>query len=66
MKQNLLNLPSTMAPMVQGMENIEAITNIMYSEISTALNDIADTPLPEYAYTDEEEDDEEEDDDEEV
>lgn len=63
-KQSLLNLPSTMAPMVQGMENIEAITNIMYSEISTALNDIADTPLPEYAYTDDEEDDEEDNDEE--
>ena len=65
-KQKLLHLPSTMAPMVQGMDNIEAITNIMYSEISTALSEIADTPLPEYAYTEDDDADEEGDDDMEV
>lgn len=65
-KQKLLHLPSTMAPMVQGMDNIEVISNIMYSEISAALTEIADTPLPEYAYTDDDDADEEDDDGEEV
>ena len=60
-KQKLLHLPSTMAPMVQGLDNIEVISNIMYSEISTALTEIADTPLPDYAYTDDDDDEEDED-----
>lgn len=54
-KQSLLHLPSTIAPMVQGMDNIEVINNIIYGEISNALNAIADVPLPEYAANDEDE-----------
>ena len=48
-KQSLLHLPSTIAPMIQGMDNIEVINNIIYGEISNALTALADTPLPEYA-----------------
>lgn len=51
-KQAMLHLPSTIAPMIQGMDNIEVINNIIYGEISSALNALADTPLPEYAAED--------------
>jgi len=60
-KQSLLHLPSTIAPMVQGMDNIEVINNIIYGEISNALNALADTPLPDYAADDDGEDDTEDD-----
>jgi len=60
-KQSLLHLPSTIAPMVQGMDNIEVINNIIYGEISNALNALADTPLPDYAADDDGEDDIEDD-----
>lgn len=64
-KQSLLHLPSTIAPMVQGMDNIEVINNIIYGEISNALNALADTPLPEYAANEDEEESEDNDEDEE-
>lgn len=48
-KQNLLRLPSAIAPMVAGMENIEAIVGIMDAEIRRELEQIANTPLPDYA-----------------
>jgi len=60
-KQSLLHLPSTIAPMVQGMDNIEVINNIIYGEISNALNALADTPLPDYAADDDGEDETEDD-----
>lgn len=63
-KQSMLHLPSTIAPMIQGMDNIEVINNIIYGEISKALEALADTPLPEYAADDngdEEADEDEED-----
>ena len=60
-KQSLLHLPSTIAPMVQGMDNIEVINNIIYGEISNALNALADTPLPDYAAEDDGEDETEDD-----
>lgn len=60
-KQSLLHLPSTIAPMVQGMDNIEVINNIIHGEISNALNALADTPLPDYAADDDGEDDTEDD-----
>lgn len=47
--QSMVHLPSTLAPMVQGMENIEVIRSVIDAEIRRVLNDIADTPLPEYA-----------------
>ena len=60
-KQSLLHLPSTIAPMVQGMDNIEVINNIIYGEINNALNALADTPLPDYAADDDGEDETEDD-----
>ena len=65
-KQSLLHLPSTIAPMVQGMDNIEVINNIIYGEISNALNALADTPLPEYAANEDDEEADEDEEDEEV
>lgn len=47
--QNLIHLPSKVAPMVQMMDNVEAIAGIMGDEIRKILEDIAETPLPEYA-----------------
>ena len=47
--QGMLHLPSTIAPMVQGIENVEVIHGIISKEINRVLNEIADTPLPEYA-----------------
>ena len=60
-KQSLLHLPSTIAPMVQGMDNIEVINNIIHGEINNALNALADTPLPDYAADDDGEDETEDD-----
>ena len=53
--QNLIHVPSKVAPLVQMMDSIEAITRIIDDEIRKALNDIADTPLPAYAAHDESE-----------
>ena len=44
--QNLLRLPSKVAPRVTMMENVEVITGIIDAEVRNALNAIADTPLP--------------------
>lgn len=59
--QSLIRLPATLAPMVQGLENIEVIHGLIETEINRVLNKIADTPLPEYAAADdaEEKDDDE-------
>lgn len=48
-KQNLLRLPSAIAPKIAGMENIEAIIGILDAEIRRELTQIANTPLPDYA-----------------
>lgn len=55
--QSMIHLPSTLAPMVQGMENIEVIRSVIDAEIRRVLNEIADTPLPEYATEAESEED---------
>lgn len=47
--QNLIHLPSKVAPMVQMMDNVEVISSIIDEEIRKILNDIAETPLPAYA-----------------
>lgn len=47
--QGLIHLPNTIAPMVQGLTNVEVINSIIDKEIRRVLNGIADTPLPEYA-----------------
>ena len=47
--QNLIHLPSKIAPMVQMMDNVEVIASIIDEEIRKILEEIAETPLPEYA-----------------
>lgn len=47
--QGMLRLPSTLAPMLQGIESIETLTMLIDGEIRNVLNGLADTPLPEYA-----------------
>lgn len=47
--QAMIHLPSTLAPMVQGLDNVEVIGSIIDAEIRRVLNRIAETPLPSYA-----------------
>lgn len=58
--QNLIHLPSKLAPMLQMVDSVELIRSIIEEEIRKVLEGIAETPLPEYAAVDEstEEDDE--------
>ena len=59
--QNLIHLPSKLAPMLQMLDNVELIANIIDEEIRKIRNKIAETPLPDYAAeSGESEDDEEE------
>jgi hypothetical protein len=58
----MIHLPATIAPMVQGLENMEAITGIIDREIRRVLNGIADTPLPAYAADETPEEEEEQED----
>lgn len=50
--QNLLHLPSMLAPMLTMMDNTDVIASIIDGEIRKALNQIADTPLPDYVVQD--------------
>lgn len=59
--QNMLQLPAKIAPNVAGMESIEAIAAVMDGEIRKVLEQIADTPLPEYAWSTTDSDEAEED-----
>ncbi len=56
--QGMIHLPSTLAPMVRGMENVEVITSVIDTEIRKVLEELAETPLPAYLLL--QEDDEEE------
>ncbi len=47
--QNLLRLPSKIAPQITMMDNIEIIASIIDAEVRETLTNIADTPLPEEA-----------------
>lgn len=47
--QNMIHLPSKVAPMLRMLDNTETIASIIDQEIRKALNEIADTPLPAYA-----------------
>ncbi len=61
--QNMIRLPSKLAPMLVMMDSIPHISQIIEEEIRKVLSEIAETPLPDYA---EAEHDESEEDDEEV
>lgn len=52
---NFLHLPSKIAPQVRMMDNTEQIANIVDEEVRAILENIADTPLPEYLNEDAEE-----------
>lgn len=61
--QNLIHLPSKVAPMLQMQDNVEVITSIIEEEIRKVLTGISETPLPDYAVesaTDENEGEDEE------
>lgn len=47
--QNLIHLPSKLAPQLRMMESQEKIAAILDEGIRQVLNEIAETPLPEYA-----------------
>lgn len=47
--QNLIHLPSKLAPMLQMLDNVEIIASIIDEEIRKILTEIAETPLPDYA-----------------
>lgn len=47
--QNLIHLPSKVAPMLQMQDNVEVITGIIEEEIRKVLTGISETPLPDYA-----------------
>ena len=57
--QNMLHLPSTIAPMVTMMDNHEVIASIIDGEIRTVLEQLSQTPVPDYASGSDEEDEEE-------
>lgn len=60
--QNMIRLPSKVAPRLIMMNNVDLISGILDEEIRTVLNTIAETPLPEDAaavQVNEEEEDEE-------
>ena len=57
--QNMIHLPSTLAPMVRGMENVEVISNVIDTEIRKVLEGLAETPLPAYLLLQEEDEEEE-------
>ena len=54
----MIHLPSTLAPMVRGMENVEVITSVIDTEIRKVLEGLADTPLPAYLLLQEDEEEE--------
>ena len=58
--QGMIHLPSTLAPMVRGMENVEVITSVIDTEIRKVLEELADTPLPAYLLLQEDDEAEEE------
>ena len=53
--QGMVHLPSTLAPMVRGMENVEVIGNVIDTEIRKVLEGLSDTPLPAYLLLQEDE-----------
>lgn len=58
--QGMIHLPSTLAPMVRDMENVEVISNVIDKEIRKVLEGLSETPLPAYLLLQEDEEAEEE------
>lgn len=61
--QNLIHLPSKLAPMLRMEDNTERIAAVIDEGIRDVLNALGETPLPDYAAEDAAEDESEEDDD---
>lgn len=59
--RNLIHLPSKLAPMLRMVDNVELIRDTIDVEIRKVLEEMADTPLPDYAAEDAETDVEDED-----
>ena len=57
--QNFIHLPSKLAPQLQMMGNVEEIAGIIDGEIRQILEEIAETPLPDYAMQDTEDEEDE-------
>lgn len=57
--QNLIHIPSKLAPMLRMMDNTEVIADMIGSEIRKALEAVADAPLPTYAVLEENDNSEE-------
>ena len=49
--QNMIRLPSKIAPQLLSIDNLQVIQTVIDKEIRDVLNDIADTPLPEITRT---------------
>lgn len=65
--QNLIHVPSKVAPLLRMMDNTEVIAEMIGDEIRKALEAVAETPLPTYAAAEDDSDeDSEEAEDEEV
>ena len=58
--QNLIRIPSKVAPLLTMMDNVQAISGILDAEIREALEQVAETPLPDYAANNEPEEDDDE------
>lgn len=58
--QGMLHLPSTLAPMLRSMENIEVIKNVIDGEIRKVLEILSETPLPSYILLSNDEEEQEE------
>lgn len=58
--QNLIRIPSKVAPLITMMDNVQAISGILDTEIREALEQVAETPLPDYAANNEPEEDDDE------
>lgn len=58
--QGMIHLPSTLAPMVRGMENVEVITSVIDTEVRKVLEELSETPLPAYLLLQEDDEAEEE------
>lgn len=56
--QGMIHLPSTLAPMVRGLDNIEIIGSLIDTEIRKVLEGLAETPLPPYLLLQDEDEDE--------
>lgn len=46
--QNMLHFAAKVAPMVAGMTSVEAVAGIIDDHMRVLMNNIADTPLPDY------------------